>query len=197
MMDTPLSVLFYAFATLFIILDPLLSIPIFVGLTEGCRPEEKAQQAWLAVRVAGVILTVFLLFGLTIFDLLGISPASFKVAGGILLLILGMQVALGVEFPHDLKAKQNIAGVLIGTPLLCGPGAITTITLLSTKCGIPITAAALVLCLAVTWLILRYAADILRILGETVTDIMGRVLGMFLAAIAVKLIAEGVTGLAI
>ncbi|MDD3621439.1 MAG: MarC family protein [Methanofollis sp.] len=195
-MDTPLSVLFYAFVTLFIILDPILSIPIFVELTRGCRPEEKAQQAWLAVRVAGVILIVFLLFGLAIFDILGISPASFKVAGGILLLILGMQVALGIEFSHDLKAKQNIAGVLIGTPLLCGPGAITTITLLSTKCGIPLTAIALVLCLAVTWVILRYAADILRILGETVTDIMGRVLGMFLAAIAVKLIAEGVTWLA-
>lgn len=189
------SSLLYAFATLFIILDPLLSVPIFVGLTKERAPEEKTRQAGIAVVVAGVLLFIFLIFGSLIFDILGITLASFQVAGGILLFILGMQEALDIEFSHEEKNQQNMAGVIIGTPLLCGPGAITTVVLLSTQVGTVITGIALFLCLAVTWLILRYAAAILRILGETITDIMARVLGMFLAAIAVKLIAEGVIGL--
>lgn len=187
--------LLYAFATLFIILDPLLSVPIFVGLTKEKAAEEKARQAGIAVVVAGVLLFIFLIFGSLIFDILGITLASFQVAGGILLFILGMQEALDIELAHEEKSQQNMAGVIIGTPLLCGPGAITTVVLLSTQINPVVTGIALFLCLAVTWLILRYAAAILRILGETITDIMARVLGMFLAAIAVKLIAEGAIGL--
>jgi len=194
-MQDLLTPLLYAFTTLFVILDPLLSVPIFVSLTAGSLPEEKARQAGIAVAVAGALLYLFLIFGLFIFDILGITLASFEVAGGILLFILGLQESLGIEFGHEEKDRRSMAGVVIGTPLLCGPGAITTVVLLSTKIGPVITGVAIGLCLAATWLILRYAAQIQRFLGETVTDIMGKVLGMLLAAIAVKIIADGIVGL--
>lgn len=194
-MQDLLASFLYAFTTLFIILDPLLSVPIFVSLTAGSLPEEKARQAGIAVAVAGALLYLFLIFGLFIFDLLGITLASFEVAGGILLFILGLQESLGIEVKHEGKDRRSMAGVVIGTPLLCGPGAITTVVLLSTNTGVIVTGIAIGLCLAATWLVLRYAAQIQNLLGETVTDIMGKVLGMLLAAIAVKIIADGIVGL--
>ncbi|EJG06104.1 MAG: MarC family protein [Methanofollis liminatans] len=194
-MQDLLAPLLYAFTTLFVILDPLLSVPIFVSLTAGSLPEEKARQAGIAVAVAGALMYLFLVFGLFIFDILGITLASFEVAGGILLFILGIQESLGIEFGHEGKERRSMAGVVIGTPLLCGPGAITTVVLLSTRVGAVVTGIAIGLCLGATWLVLRYAAQIQRFLGETVTDIMGKVLGMLLAAIAVKIIVDGIVGL--
>jgi multiple antibiotic resistance protein len=84
--------------------------------------------------------------------------------------------------------------VVIGTPLLCGPGAITTVMLLSKDYGILIPFIAITLCLAATWVILYFSAGIQRILGTVITDIMGKVLGMLVAAIAVKIIFSGVLG---
>jgi len=84
---------------------------------------------------------------------------------------------------------------VIGTPLLCGPGTITTVMLLSRDYGILIPFVAVTLALIVTWLFLYYAAPIQRILGDVVTDIMGKVLGMLLAAIAIKIIFAGIKAL--
>jgi multiple antibiotic resistance protein len=81
---------------------------------------------------------------------------------------------------------------VIGTPLLCGPGTITTVMLLSKEYGLIIPFVAITLSLLATWLILYYAEGIQRILGDVVTDIMGKVLGMLVAAIAVKIIATGI-----
>jgi len=88
-----------------------------------------------------------------------------------------------------------MAGVVIGTPLLCGPGAITTVVLLSTKLGILVPVSAVLLCLMLTWLTLRYADVIQQALGETISRVMTDVFGMVLAALAVTLSAEGVDGL--
>ena len=84
---------------------------------------------------------------------------------------------------------------MIGTPLLCGPGAITTVLLLSKDYGILIPAIAIALSLAATWIILKYAAVIQRLLGDCVTEIMAKVLGLLVAAIAIKIIADGIIGL--
>jgi len=191
-----ISGILYAFATLFIILDPLLSVPIFSAMTRGQAPAEIHKQAFIAVAVAGSLMYLFLVFNQVIFNILGLSIPSFQIAGGVLLFLLGIQEALGIELGHSKGHAKSAAGVIIGTPLLCGPGAITTVMLLSKDYGFLIPFIAITLALIATWVILYYSELIQRILGEVVTDIMGKVLGMFLAAIAVNLITSGILTLA-
>ncbi len=182
----------YAFAALFIILDPLLSVPIFAAMTKGQTPKEIHKQAFIAVAVAGGLMYLFLIFNTMIFEILGLNMPSFQIAGGILLFLLGMQEALGIDISKCKENTKSAAGVVIGTPLLCGPGTITTVMLLSKDYGMLIPFIAITLSLIATWLILYYSAHIQRILGEVVTDIMGKVLGMLVAAIAVKIIFAGI-----
>lgn len=182
----------YAFAALFIILDPLLSVPIFAAMTKGQTPNEIHKQAFIAVAVAGGLMYIFLIFNTMIFDILGLNMPSFQIAGGILLFILGMQEALGIDVGKCKDHSKSAAGVVIGTPLLCGPGTITTVMLLSKDYGTLVPFIAITLSLIATWLILYYAAHIQRILGDVVTDIMGKVLGMLVAAIAIKIIFAGI-----
>ncbi|HOS81955.1 MAG TPA: MarC family protein [Methanolinea sp.] len=190
-----LGSLLYAFSALFVILDPILSVPIFASMTRGQSSAEISKQAVIAVAVAGFLLYIFLFFNFFIFDILGISLPSFQVAGGFLLFILGMQMALGIDIGRPKDHSPSAAGVIIGTPLLCGPGAITTVILLVNDMGILIPAVAIALSLGATWIILRFSAEIQKLLGDCVTEIMARVLGMLVAAIAVKIIADGIIGL--
>lgn len=190
-----LGSLLYAFSALFVILDPILSVPIFASMTRGQSSAEISKQAVIAVAVAGFLLYIFLFFNFFIFDILGISLPSFQVAGGFLLFILGMQMALGIDIGRPKDHSPSAAGVIIGTPLLCGPGAITTVILLVNDMGILIPALAIALSLGATWIILRFSAEIQKLLGDCVTEIMARVLGMLVAAIAVKIIADGIIGL--
>ncbi|MDD1678532.1 MAG: MarC family protein [Methanomicrobiales archaeon] len=194
-MDGFISPLLYSFSALFVILDPLLSVPIFTEMTQGQPAREIAHQAWIAVGVAGFLMYIFLFFNFLIFGVLQITIASFQVAGGILLLILGLQETLDIQIPTGKERKRSIAGVVIGTPLLCGPGTITTVLLLSSRYGLLAPAAAIFLALVATWLILNYSAAIQRIFGEVIIGILARVLGMLLSAIAVTLIAQGIVAL--
>ena len=187
----------YSFAALFIILDPLLSVPIFAAMIKGQPAKEIHKQAFIAVAVAGGLMYLFLFFNTTIFDILGLNLPSFQIAGGILLFILGIQETLGIDIGKCKDHSATAAGVVIGTPLLCGPGTITTVMLLSHSYGLLIPFVAITAALLATWLILYFAEPIQKILGEVVTDIMGKVLGMLVAAIAVKIIASGVMALAI
>ncbi len=194
-MTDPIATLVYAFAALFVILDPLLSVPIFTSMTRGQSPAEINRQALIAVAVAGFLMYLFLFFNFFIFGTLGITIASFQIAGGILLFLLGLQMALGIDIGRAKDHTHTAAGVVIGTPLLCGPGAITTVLLLSEDHGMIITAVAIALTLAATFLVLRFSFQIQQILGVTVTEILGKILGMLVAAIAVSIIADGIVGL--
>ncbi|MFA5237446.1 MAG: MarC family protein [Methanoregula sp.] len=188
------SGIIYAFAALFVILDPILSVPIFADMTKGQPSREIHKQAFIAVAVAGVLMYIFLIFNTTIFSILGLTLSTFQIAGGILLFLLGMQMALGIDLCRSKDSIPSAAGVVIGTPILCGPGAITTVMLLSKDYGILIPFIAITLCLAATWVILYFSAGIQKVLGTVVTDIMGRVLGMLVAAIAIKIIFSGIIG---
>ncbi|WP_157677575.1 MarC family protein [Methanoregula boonei] len=189
-----ISGIIYAFAALFIILDPILSVPIFAGMTKGQSAREIHKQAFIAVAVAGILMYIFLVFNTAIFSVLGLTLSTFQIAGGILLFLLGMEMALGIDLCKSKEQVPTAAGVVIGTPLLCGPGAITTVMLLSNDYGILIPFIAISLSLAATWVILYYSAAIQNILGTVITDIMGRVLGMLVAGIAVKIIFSGIIG---
>ncbi|MDD1654894.1 MAG: MarC family protein [Methanomicrobiales archaeon] len=194
-MDPLLGALLYSAFALFIILDPLLSIPLFLEMTKEKPREFVVHQAWIAIGVAGALMYLFLVFNFVIFDMLGITVASFQVAGGIILFLLGMQQVLGIAL-GDMKAcKDNAACVVIGTPLLCGPGTLTTVLLLSHDYGLILVGVAIAISLAATWLVLRYSRALQRLVGALVIEIMAKVLGMFVAAIAVQIIFEGIQAL--
>jgi multiple antibiotic resistance protein len=188
------SGIIYAFAALFVILDPILSVPILASMTKGQSPKEIHKQAFIAVAVAGILMYIFLIFNTAIFSILGLTLSTFQIAGGILLFLLGMEMALGIDFCKSKNTTPTAAGVVIGTPILCGPGAITTVMLLSKDYGILVPFIAITLCLAATWIILYFSATIQQILGTVVTDIMGKVLGMLVAAIAIRIIFSGIIG---
>ena len=199
--------------TLFIILDPLLSTSMFIDLTRGLSGKEVLKQAGIATSVAGVLMLVFLVFNDVIFSILNIELDSFKVAGGIILFILGLQIVLGLEIggkaAHEARAEQardgaellpgtvrkSMAGVIIGTPIMCGPGTITTVMIIGSEYGILITALAIILALLVIWMILAFSARITAVLGETVIVILSKIVGLLLTAIAVHTIWSGVVGL--
>lgn len=194
MADIP-GALIYSFSALFVILDPLLSVPIFTSMTRGQASSEINRQALIAVAVAGFLMYLFLFFNFFIFDTLGITLSSFQVAGGILLFLLGLQMALGIDIGHAKEHTPTAAGVIIGTPLLCGPGTITTVLLLSEANGVLVTAVAIALVLAATWIVLRFSFQIQQLLGEVVTEVLAKILGMLVAAIAVSIIADGIIGI--
>jgi multiple antibiotic resistance protein len=194
-MADSLSSLIYSFSALFVILDPLLSVPVFTSMTKGQSPGEINRQALIAVAVAGFLMYLFLFFNFFIFGTLGITIASFQVAGGLLLFLLGMQMALDIDIGRAREHTRTAAGIVIGTPLLCGPGAITTVLLLSEQYGMLITGIAITLTLIATFVVLRLSYQIQKLLGECVTDILAKILGMLVAAIAVSIIADGIIGL--
>ena len=199
--------------TLFIILDPLLSTSMFIDLTRGLSGKEVLKQAGIATSVAGVLMLVFLVFNDVIFSILNIELDSFKVAGGIILFILGLQIVLGLEIggkaAHEARAEQardgaellpgtvrkSMAGVIIGTPIMCGPGTITTVMIIGSEYGILITAVAIILALLVIWMILAFSSRITAVLGETVIVILSKIVGLLLTAIAIHTIWSGVVGL--
>jgi len=187
--------LFYDFIKSFLllvfILDPFLGAMVFITLTKDLEARERSAQAFLAVSVAFVLLVVFLFIGRHLFSLLGISFSSFMVAGGVILLLLGVEEILGLEFSKR-GTDTKVAAVVIGTPLLCGPGAITSAIILSQKYGYLIPFLAVLSALALTWLILYFANHLSRLLGERIIEVFSRVMGLLLAAIAVEYIKEGI-----
>jgi len=183
-----------SFVALFIVLDPFLGLAIFIHLTKSMSTQETAEQASIAMFVAFALLMIFLFSGAIILKLLGITLASFIVAGGLILLILGIQAVLGIEFQKKHKTPKA-AAVIIGTPLLCGPGTMTTVIILSDQYGYLIPFIGGVLAMSVTWLMLFYARSIHSALGERVVEVLSRVLGLVLAAMAAEFIRRGVTSM--
>ena len=195
-----------AWFTMIIILDPLLSVSMFINITHNLTKAEVIKQAFIATAVAGILMLSFLFFNDIVFDLLNIELESFKVAGGVILFILGLQIVLGIEIggssaghkslsSPDRVGKKAMAGVIIGTPIMCGPGAITTVMILGAQDGLLITFIAILLALVCIWLILVFSTFIKKILGETILVILSKIMGLLLTAIAVHTIWTGILGL--
>jgi len=205
MLEVLITIISAAFM-LIVILDPLLSVSMFINLTKDLERTEIKRQAFVATGVAGVLMLVFLIFNDLLFDLLGIELESFKVAGGIILFILGLQIVLGLDIggssagPKSLASperigKKSMAGVIIGTPIMCGPGTITTVMILGAQDGILLTVIAILLALFCIWLILVFSVQIKKVLGETVIVVLSKIIGLLLTAIAVHTIWTGILGL--
>ncbi|MBI4452096.1 MarC family protein [Candidatus Woesearchaeota archaeon] len=183
-----------SFITLFVIMDPIGNLPIFIGLTKGMPLIEVRKNVNRSVFVAGLLLFIFLFFGIEIFNFFSINLDSFQIAGGIILLIMGILSVFGIMHKFA-KASGNDLSVPIGTPLLTGPGVITTAILLAKENGEYITMIAAALTIIATWLILLNASRLYKMLGEHWTTIISRVMGIILTAIAVEFISKGVVNI--
>jgi len=182
-----------SFIALFIIIDPFLGMVVFVTLTRGASKKEKAKSALIATAVAGGLLALFLFIGMMLLELLGISLPSFVVAGGVILLILGVQAVFGIEFTKKEKTDKKAAAVIIGTPLLSGPGAMTTIVILSQQYGYWPPLIALILVMFITWIMLYFSERITAKMGDRLIEVLSRVLGLMLAALAAEFIKDGIS----
>lgn len=180
-----------AFIALFVVMDPFGSLPLIISLTKGMPLKEVKRNVDRSVFVAGVLLFVFLFMGLQIFHFFGINIESFQIAGGIILLVMGAFYVFGAPLKY-VKSHGSDLSVPIGTPLLTGPGVIMTTIILVKKNGTLVTVIAAFLTLLATWLILINSSRIYKVLGEHWTNVISRVMGIVLAAIAVEFIKEGV-----
>lgn len=184
------------FVTLFVIMDPPGTVPIFLALTGTLRAVERKRAAWVAVAVAFGVIVVFALFGQAILDYLGISLPALQTAGGLLLLLVALQLLTGELDDPTTPATGNVAMVPLGTPLLAGPGAIVATMVFVQRAddiaGYLAVAAAIVAVHVLLWVFMRYSVVILRVLRESGILLLTRIAGLLLAAIAVQLVADAV-----
>lgn len=184
------------FVTLFVIMDPVGTIPIFLSLTGGRSPQVSRRLAWQAVGVSFGVISVFAFFGQRILDYLHISLPALQCAGGLLLLLVALELLTGKESEPDVAAETNIALVPLGTPLLAGPGAIVATMVFSKEVDDWMTFAAVALGVigvhVTIWLAMRFSLPILRLIRESGVLLVTRIAGLLLSAIAVQLIADSV-----
>lgn len=184
------------FVTLFVIMDPVGTVPIFLSLTSGRSPESSRRAAWQAVVVSFGVISAFGFFGQQILAYLHISLPALQCAGGLLLLLVALQLLTGQEMETTANANTNVALVPLGTPLLAGPGAIVATMVFSRKVDdvaeFTAVAAGVILVHVTLWLSMRFSLPILRILRESGVLLVTRISGLLLSAIAVQLVADAV-----
>jgi multiple antibiotic resistance protein len=184
-----------AFTGLFVIMDPFVSIPVLLGISKGEPPEVMRKSADQAVAVAGGLIFVFIFFGTIILDSLGISIDALKVAGGIILMLLGLELVLGFSWSKESEGDGHkdvhAAAIIIGTPLITGPGVLTTTIVYVTDYGYAITIVAALASIAVTWIILRQAYRINKVVGPQVISVISKIMGMLLVAMSIQFIISG------
>lgn len=188
-MELTLLNLAQAFLALVIILDPFLSIAIFISLTKHSTPQQKAKDASTAVFIAAILMFLFLVIGKGLIEVIGISFESFMIGGGIIILLLGIKTVLGMGFAQK---NPDSSIILIGTPMMSGPGTLTTIIILHSMYGMATAALAAILVLLVTWVMLIYSHIIEKLLGAKVVEIFSRVVGLIVTAVAVDFIVQGI-----
>lgn len=176
---------------LFIIVDPLGDIPIFIGLTEKMTELQRKKIFNTATIVGFILLLVFAFTGQEIFIIFGVSISSFEVAGGILLLIIAIRILISGSMHETDVAPESMGAVPIAMPLLVGPGAITTTIFNLHAYDIYVTVISVFIVMAIVWLILRYITSVNRFLGKTGSLVIARVMSLLIAAIAVQYILTG------
>jgi len=187
------------FITLFVIMDPPGTVPIFLGLTGAMTRVQRNHAARQAILVAFGVIVSFAVFGQQLLSYMHISLAALQASGGLLLLVVAMELLTGkMEEPQTSgNAKVNVALVPLGTPLLAGPGAIVA-TMVFVKqadgsradwAAIALGVVAVHLCL---YVVMRFANVVHRVLKDSGTILVTRIAGLLLAAIAVQLVADAV-----
>ncbi|GAA1481845.1 MarC family protein [Gordonia sinesedis] len=187
--------------TLLVIMDPPGQIPLFLSLVGHRPPEVRRRAAWQAPLVSLLVISVFALGGNAILGYLHIGIPALQGAGGLLLLLVALQLLTGLGDAGSPRAADdvNVALVPLGTPLLAGPGAIAAVMVTVSDVsgsagGYLAIAAAIVSVHLVVAVVLRYSTVLIRVLGIGGITLLAKIAGLLLAAIAVELIADSIAG---
>ena len=191
------------FTALLVILDPFMAIPILLSLTDGYSAAERNRVARTAALTVAAVLVLMALLGETLLHWLGTSLGSFRVGGGIVLFLMALamlqaqidRVRTSRQEERSAATRASIAVVPIAVPLLAGPGAMSTVIIAMHRSTAPYHAAMVIgiialVCL-ILWIVLRLARPIGALLGDIGLNVLNRLFGLILAAIAVEVIANG------
>jgi len=187
-----------SFVTLLVIMDPPGATPIFLGLVADKSAKIRRQLAVQAALVSLLVISVFALFGRLILSYLNVSIGALQAAGGLLLLLISLELLTGRGSEGSKSENANVALVPLGTPLLAGPGAIVATMLFVQDATTPAfkfgLVAAVVAVHIVIALVLLSSTTILRVIREAGVTLVARIAGLLLAAIAVQMIVDAVRG---
>lgn len=196
---------FIAFSAVFVVVDPFAAVPFFLAWTSGQSEAQRRATARRAAVVAGSVLCGFALAGAVIFQLIGVTLAAFRIAGGAMLLLTATDMVrtqppttrITEGESQEGEARDDVAIVPLAMPLLAGPGAMATVVVLMGRAraehaylAVPLLLA-IALNAAIAWAVLRGASRVNAVLGRTGLNIVERLAGILLAAIAIQFIIDG------
>ncbi|MDB5677435.1 MarC family protein [Sphingomonas bacterium] len=194
-----------ALVTFFIVIDPPGCAPIYAGLTSGASPAHRRSMAIRAVFVASIILFVFAAVGEGILDALGVSLSAFRIAGGIMLFLIALEMVFEkrTERREDRAAKvaatpevEDVSIFPMAMPMIAGPGSIASVMLMMSRNHgverVSVVLAALATILVLTLLALLAAGPLMKLLGARIEAVITRILGVLLGALAVQFVIDGI-----
>ena len=190
-MKISLHNLLMAFIPLFVAIDIVGALPIFISLTSGMGIKAKRRLVIEATLTAGAVALVFLASGKLIFSFLGITENDFRIGGGIVLLVLSVYELL---FAKDTQRDPgtSVGVVPIGIPLIMGPAALTSIIIVVDNYGYWMSIASLFVNLFIVWLVFHFSEFMMKVMGVAGSRAFGKVASLFMAAIAVMMIRVGI-----
>lgn len=181
---------------LFVVIDPIGTVPLFIALTEKMGAKERKAVSKTAIITSGVLLVLFAVAGTQILAIFGITIFSFMIAGGILLFIVAIELLTHGIWRFGASGGNLTTGesgvVPLAFPLLAGPGAITSVIISFQTAGLIVTILSIAIVIGITYVILQSINSIYRLLGRRGSMIITRVFAVFIAAIAIQYIIEGV-----
>lgn len=194
-----------AVATIVTVVDPVGIAPIFLALTPTMDRKQQLSVIWRAVLIAAIILIVFAFGGQVLLKALGITQPAFAIAGGVLLLLISIDMLFArvsrtkdtPEQDQEALASTDISVFPLAVPILAGPGAIATVILYMSQAGtnveqVAAVLSAILIALAASYVSMRVSTLVLVVLGRTGVQVISRVMGILLAALAVQFILNGV-----
>jgi multiple antibiotic resistance protein len=195
------------FVVFFVVVEPISLIPLFAGLTLGASARYKKKMAGKAAVIALAICVLFALVGAKFLDIMGISLSSFRIAGGTLLFLISLEMVFArtsgtkstVPEKEEAKTREDISVFPLAFPFIAGPGALATILLTAGEVwGHPLLFAGflgvVVLVMLICWVLMLATPPLMKIFGVTGANVMSRLSGVILAALAVQFIVEGIRG---
>ena len=201
MMETIFPFALWCFTSLFTITSPLSTMPVFLTMTQSLDEKERRAVAIRSTLVACCALLLFVLAGQFLFKFFGISTNGFRIVGGIIIFRIGFDMLQAKYTPMNLRKEEikeyanDVSVAPLGTPLLCGPGAIANaIVLMQEAHSFEMKTAlivAIVLVYVVTFCLLRWAGQLVKFIGETGNNVMMRLMGLILMVIAVECFVSG------
>ena len=176
--------------SIFLVMNPFSSIPTFLSITNGVDRDTMRKYANRAVVVAGILLFVFVFIGSPLMSMFGVTMESFRVAGGIILILMGAELVFGLKL-NKVTDEKDAPWIIVATPIMTGPGVITAAILFTQEYGYLEVVVAGVIALAATWALLRIAPTIDRFVGVNALNITSKIVGLLLAALGVEYMLQG------